>query len=400
MKPRSGLFLLLILACAAGLLSRTGQKVRFQEGVDEGVYLYYAQRVAREGPAAIPKMCQEYLEQRPVRQYYPTPLRLTPILVNAAAVRLMGPRFTALQMVSVFAFLALLVLVFLHLRGVVGDLASLGVVLLLAASPLHLAMAQRALSDSLVATLSVAALACFLHALEEPQNRRRWAAVGLITLAAFLAREATVVLVPISLVLLGWDAGLRGRRPSAGLALAASVLPLAAAGLFLALAAGGAGRAWEVLTASLGSIETNSYARTYGGGPWFRYLADFLLISPWSLLLYLLWTGRLLTGSGQDWRLRAWALVPWLFLICTAFGTKNVRYALLLETPIRMGAFLLLLEFAQKRSGRWAKALWLAVPLAAILAADLASFLDLFVEKGIYDPVSAVLLRARGLIGS
>lgn len=386
-----------ILLAAAAVWGTLGS-VRFQSQADEGVYLHYAVRVSREGPAALPGLFSEYHRGEAVRKYYPSPLRLTTIGLGAAAVRMGGENFRSLQWLSLASFLALLAALGLALFRI-GEEESAGwVVLLVAASPLLLGMARRALSDSLVSALMAGGLLLLIDTLLRGGNRKSWAAVALMYLLAFLSKESGLLLIPISLALLAWWRFARGRPAGLWPVLAVSVLPFLGAVLVVSVAAGGPSAAWETFRTTVGSAQTNAYALKYGSGPWFRTLLDFLLLSPGPVLLCLGWLGFLL-GSGEgkevEWM---WAWVPVLFLALCAAATKNVRYAMILEVPVRLGA-VFLLQRLSVRSGRpWARAAAIALPVILLAALDLVSFHDLFVRQGIYDPMTATLLAARGLL--
>jgi len=166
------------------------------------------------------------------------------------------------------------------------------------------------------------------------------------------------------------------------------------------VAAGGVATAWEALQITAASADSNAYALTYGGGPWFRYVVDLVLLSPGTVLLYLVWLGMLLERRERDDRQWAWALVPILMVALLALMTKNVRYALCLELPIRLGAVLALQRLISLRPSLqgWRCDAVLALGVAVLMWADVGTFLRLFVVGGIYDPVSAFLLQGQGIL--
>jgi 4-amino-4-deoxy-L-arabinose transferase-like glycosyltransferase len=362
---------------------------------DEGYYLLYARRVADDGPRAFPDLFREYLQDPVARRLFPSPIRVTTISLGALAVRLGGASMPSLAHVSLAAFLALLVLAFVATRQAFGDWTACCTTLLLAVSPLHLAMARRALGDSLSATLALTCLGLCLHALG---SNRRWWLVSAAYATALLARELNLVLIPISLALVAchwW------RRRPAALPIAAaahvSIVPLALAACVAALAAGGFGPAWEAFSGTVRQPAANAYALAYGAGPWFRYYVDALLLSPWPPLLYLAWLGWLAATRPADERLWAWALVPLLFVACTAPFPKFVRWALPLDAPFRLATVLFLERVLRGTSPRAGRAM-VAVAVVALMAVDVAGFHRLFVVGDIYDPTTALLAASRKLI--
>lgn len=397
MKARSGLLLGVVLFLGAAATAPTLGQVRFASGADEGFYLHYASRVSSEGPAAFSALAREYLRE-PERRFYPTPVRLSTIAAQAAAMRITGASWRALQLVSLGSFLLLLAALFFGLSRLFGERVGFWAALLTAASPLHLSLARRALSDSWSAALCVISLLAFSRAwFSGSRSMRAWASVAILLATAFLAKEANILLVPLVLAPMAWRV-VRHREPVPWVPfLSVSVAPLAAAILLGCAAAGGWGVFWRVVYANVTSPSLNAYAVRYGGGPWFRYFLDFLLVSPVPTLLYLGWVGYLLGARERDPQAWWWALLPVLFVFLSIPATKNLRYALMLEAPIRLGAVLLLDRVLPARDGSAAPGLRFACALLILIWLDLESFHRLFVAGEIYDPVTAFLIQGRGL---
>jgi hypothetical protein len=383
------------LLAVATIVVHTGRSVRFVSDPDEWHYLAHAGQIATQGPRAIRQVYEECLRQR-----FPAALRLTVIFADGIAVALGGATFRSLQFVSLAAFLTLLACTFFFCHRVFGEHTAWWATLLLAASPLHLAMARRALGDSLVATLLLIALGLlFLTMLAPTAARGRWLWVSAIYVLAFLAKEGAVVLIPISFFFIFLHS-LRDSRPLAAFPLlAVSVVPLGVAILLLWwLAAGGLLAAWRVLHMSWQNLDSGQYARWYMSGPWFSYIIDYLTLSPWPTLLYLVWLGYVVGARVRDQQILSWAFVPILFLAFGAPVAKNVRYVLALEAPMRLGAVLLLQRiFGDDGSRKWATVAMAAV-VAVLIAADLTTFFQFFVHGGIYDPVSVWLLKQRHIV--
>jgi len=400
MNWKSWIILLTLLALPVVLVQSDLHQVQYRAEFDEGVYLHYAQRVATEGIGVFPQLFEEYLRDSKTSQYFPSPVRLTSTLLGACAVRIWGPNFEALQRISLLSFLALLILVFIHLNRTAGGWTAVGVTLLLSASPLHLAMAQRALTDSLSATLMLISLWFFIETLlgEETGSRERWWGVALLYLVTLLAKEAFVVLTPISLALMGWQRICYQKKIPLFAFFAVSFVPLVGFFGLVSLAAGGFPVAWKTLWIAMNSVSTNEYAKLFGAGPWFRYIIDGMLLSPWTVLLFLFWLGVLLGRQERNPHLLAWALVPVLFLICSSLATKNIRYALLLETPVRLGAVFFLYGWVKRGVGaRWVL-VSMGVLIISLVYLDMINFHHLFVNGKIYDPMSYELLNLRGLL--
>ena len=291
--------LVLIVALAAGL-ARARPVTSWRTGADEAFYLLYASRVAAGGPRSFPALFREFLNDPVASRLYPSPARVTAIAYDALAVRLGGPRFEVLASGSLVAFLALLPVVFAAVRPILGDRGALASALLVATSPLGLGMARRALTDSLNAFLLTSCLALVIHGVARQRGARWWGATSVVCAAAFLGRELSVVLVPLALTFVAIDAIRRRQRPSALVVACVSIVPLVIAAGVLTLAAGGVATAWQALSAVVTQPGSNEYSLQFGGGPWYRYFVDHLLLSPWTTILYVVWIGYALGTQLDD----------------------------------------------------------------------------------------------------
>ena len=141
---------------------------------------------------------------------------------------------------------------------------------------------------------------------------------------------------------------------------------------------------------TIGQVNGNGYSLRFGSGPWYRYVVDFLLLSPWTMLLYLTWLGMLAAARRTDFRLLVWALLPILYLVGLSPTVRFVRWAMPLDVPIRLGCVLAVWSLLR---GRLAGARPVAIGL--LMLVDIGSFLAIFVTANVYDPTSDLLLWSR-----
>ncbi len=388
--------LLLILGFAGILVASTFHLVDYYPGADEGFYLRYSSRIAAEGPGVFPQLFQEYLNSEKTNQYFPSPMRVGTLLISGAAVRLGGASYRTLSLLSLAAFLALLLVILINSRRCFGERTAFWITLFLAGSPFHMALARRALSDTLGSLLINGSLWALWWALSDDSERkgRRWWFVSALYAVTFLAKGSTFILIPISLFFLcrqsGWF-----RRPFPWWPTAAvSVVPLAILPVVLVTAAGGFDVLWRTAQFARGAY-SSPYALQYLQGPWFRYVVDFLLISPWTTLMYLIWLGVLLASPTRDEGAWFWGIIPPLYLAGAAFfPLRDARYLLALEMPVRMGALFLIQRLVgEQRQNRWA-AVRMGMVLLPLLWIDLRTFY-LFVITNLYEPTSFYLLHLR-----
>ena len=397
----------LLVVVIAALVEASLPAVRYSEGADEGHYLSYARTLATGGPAGLAQATRDYLVA-PDAGIFPPPTRVGYLLPAALALRIFGDGFNALSQLSLGAHLLLILASFAFARRRIGSWPALGVATLLGCSPLLLGLARRALADSVVTLLLAIALWTWLEILRPTAGRPRrngWLLAFVVAFAgAVLAKESSVLfLVPLGLVALVRN--LTAPRPIPWLRLAVAVVaPLIAAAAIWTALAGSPSGVFRLAEVTLGGPAHNLYAADFGSGPWTRYLVDFLLLSPWTLLLALAGAGTLALRRVPDDPQRALARDCLLFaagaLAIFAPLTKNVRYLALLELPIAVLALWFLSELARHLRER---RLRLAAVLAAMAILGLAlgglwTADALFVKAGIYDPVTFNLLRAREMV--
>jgi hypothetical protein len=144
-----------------------------------------------------------------------------------------------------------------------------------------------------------------------------------------------------------------------------------------------------------------------GSGPWYRYLIDLLALSAAPTLLgigglaLVAWRARHDRNDPKRGDAERSLLFPAWIAIATlvehAFLTKNLRYVMIVELPLRVLAVeALWLLFAARNETPRVVATAAVVLLLAVL--DYGSFRTLFVERGLYDPMSAPILTLRGLV--
>src|SRR6185369_8937771 len=119
-----------------------------------------------------------------------------------------------------------------------------------------------------------------------------------------------------------------------------AVSGLVAAPIF-ALAASSVPKLLETTRIVLASPATNQYAILFGSGPWTRAILDYLLFSPWPTLLAIGWFFAVALGLHRgryDRESVYFGFVAGFLILLLGFFTKNIRYTVVLELPIRVFA--------------------------------------------------------------
>ncbi|MBK7642018.1 MAG: glycosyltransferase family 39 protein [Planctomycetes bacterium] len=389
---------LLLAAVAVGLLASTLSNVPYEPKSDDGYYLAFARTIAQEGPGAFPKLFASWNGDSG-NWIYPSPLRIGFVGVSALWVKLFGATLPALSWLSIVSHAAWILITACFARRHLEQRRALLATALASFAPLLLGTARQALQDSFL--LVWMALACwtFLETLAQPRSRA-WRIAFVASFAfAILTKELALLLLPA--FVLGWFVERRARAgelPAAPFVWQLAMPGLITAPLFL-LAAGGFGPLLQTVRTVLGSPSTNTYAIRFGSGPWYRYLIDYICLSPGVTLLALGFAGALLVRTLRERPARAevqLGIVAAVLLFEMGFFTKNARYLLILELPLCVFASGMLCELVPaKWNSRW---IWIAAAGALLCILDWRTFDYGWVQHGIYDPLSGALLQMRAIL--
>lgn len=381
-------------------LSEVGRR-----GPDEAHYRMYAEQASVQGPGVFRALFRGYVAD-PDRWLFPNPLRMSFIASVGAWSAVFGASFAALSAFSLVCHLLSVGLGYAFARRFFGTARAVLVAALLACSPLWLGLSRRALLDSFATLTAALAIWTFLEAVRRPESpRTRWLFSAAFATSVLAKETAVLLLLPFA-AWLAIEVFVRGRKlPVAGFA-AALALPLVACGLLWVIAAGDLGTLVKLAGIILASPSSNEYAIAFGQGPWYRYLVDLLLLAPWSTLLGLAGLVGFLVASARGKRgdldpaLGLLAVVIVAQLFAYSFFTKNVRYVALIELPLRVFSVYALWHLSQRLlGGRGRLALAACATAVALLCwSDYASFRSIFVDAGVYDPMSASLLSLRGFL--
>ena len=389
-------FLGALLAFVAFKLFSSIGDIAYVPGSDEGYYLRYTQTVADEGPAGLRTNFDDYLGNRG-HWKYPNPFRIGFFCAAAMWSKAFGASFESLSYFSATSHLLLIAVVFAFARRHFDRGKAELIAVAIAFSPLLLGLGRRALMDSFATLTSVLAICTFVDALHDEARAAgwgRWVRFGLAFGLAILVKETTILL------LAPFAAWVLIERRDTARAFVALVAAPAVCAIVYVVVAGGFDPVMQLARIIIDSPETNRYALRNGAGPWYRYLLDFMLMSPWPLLLSLGALGAIAVRArtGDADRLPAFFALLFAVLIAEyALFTKNLRYVAVLELPIRILAVHFLWDLVRLRSH--AKTIAVCAVLVTLNAwSEVATFDTFFVERGVYDPVSRMLLRLREFI--
>ena len=368
------------------------------DGYDEKIYGTYILTLCGHGVSGLRTVAEAWPGDERLNKG-PLPFRVAFLATGAAVHRVLGGDPLAnLALVSHgFGILTVLAAGWLFRRWFPPLPAAVATLLVLA-SPLLLGLSRRALQDTCLAFFAVLALALLDRAWRE-QRRADLVGLTVVLTLGWMTKESMLFLHAVFAVLAvyyGVTVGWRGRWP---LLAVFGVPPLLYFGMCVALA-GGLHPVIETFTVYGRQQLAIPYARAFQQGPWYRYLADLVLVSPLTFLLAL--AGLAETGRAPaGYRLGAAALGTLAGLaVFTCLPLLNVRLLAFVEVPLRALAAAGLGALAQRLpTPRWGRpALWLVAGATVAIAVDASQFVRLFETGRLYDPVTAELIRAGGFV--
>jgi hypothetical protein len=261
-----------------------------------------------------------------------------------------------------------------------------------------MAISRRALSDSFVALFMTLSIWLFLDIILNKGNIiKKCFFVASFTLSILSKESSVIFLAPFLVYSLVHKFKYQGKiKMSELFFIFASPIALTAF-VYLNLS-GGFSNILSVARIILTSPATNKYAFLYGSGPWFRYVIDYILLSPWVMLLSLGYIYYLLLNLKNIDSIDTYFLVIMItsFILFNLF-TKNLRYIMVLDMPIRLFAVSMMCKLIQIGNKRL-KFIIISIAVLLICVSDFILFNKFFVKKDLYDPTSVYLLKIRRII--
>jgi len=271
-----------------------------------------------------------------------------------------------------------------------GIRAATGVLALVACSPMQIYVSRHALIDGFFAFWALLSIWLLWENLQNP-GRWRWLAAYTLSIALMvLTKEnAFFVFVALNGILIVNHWAKFGTVNRAVIACTYGGAVLGTAGL--ALLCGGLDHAVETYMILVRNASQLTYAIETGDGPWYRYLCELLVMSPFILLLAVGAVFRL--GRENKAQIYLLSFVAFSYLVmCNVKYGMNLRYTNMWDMPLRFLAFwqlgLLCANFGRRQ------ALVLAGCVAFLCLFDLRQYNLFFVQNHIYEPVPKELMHA------
>ncbi len=374
--PCIGLFLL-----ALGLrMALAGPPPRL--GYDERIYARYADAFA-EGVPALRAMFAAYPQDESLAKG-PPPTRLAFIAVSSLPCKLAGRCGAQGVMDVALWFGALLAAAsFLVLRRWIEPRLAVVAGILVAVSPLGIAMSHRALQDTFFAVVALAFVGTHDWYWRRPSLGTA-AAVGAAFGVAMLTKESAGALLAVQVLLAVTMYWPRLRAVSVWPLVLGVVGGAFAAVFLLATLAGDLATLQRTYAFYVRTVPEIPYSLDRQGGAWFRYAVDFMMLSPLTLLF-----GAYAIGKVDCGKLVAQLAVG--MIVFSSLPILNARFVLMHDVLLR--GLVAAGIFAVWR--KWGGAVAVAI-LVLLVAADLGQFWRIFRVGGVYDPVTFELGKGLG----
>ena len=392
--------------CIAGavifLCSHPLKANQFGPQSDEGYYYHYSNLVVQKGNNAFKELALWYSASDEARKH-PAPSRTGYILLTAGLFKIFGPSYFLLGLVSTVSFLLFLAVCFYYSRKHFGRDVALLLTLFLSSSPLMLGLSRRALLDSPINFLWGLAVWLFLDLLSYPALWKY--ALFILTLCfSMTVKEMSVVLIPFFVLAGAWGR-FKGRPIKVWQILGIIFIPVF---VVLFFDAGVLGGLEPLRLAATGGFKTHfyiqpsPYAAYFCSGPWFRYVMDFLLLTPLVTILFIGYCFVFVCERGAgDWK-QKYFLGYFVFIyavMSSLMHSKVVRVVVNLEMVMALFAVFMLMRLSARYPLERRKT-WLLYTAFAVFLFNMEGFLRLFYFSGLLDPISYHLLALRGFIPS
>ena len=367
--------------------------------VDEHLYMTNVRMLEQIGPFQYPVLVNTYVQtQAKMDMVMLPPTRFVYIFLGWAwdTVFHSGPRMSLRYVAGIFSVLSFLLSGLFAFR-LGGSRFALVVAALMAVSPMELMLAHRELVDGVFAFWALCSLWLLWENMQRP-GRLGWLAAYGGSVAVMVLTKENAFFASFAMGGIICTAALFPRlnlgKPTWSI-VAATFVGGAAGVLVLISLAGDPRTLMEVYRLLVSKAEKMTFAYESGGGPWFRYIVDLMLVSPAVLLPAIGGIFGLRRESRQGIFLLLFVVFSCAVMVNVRNG-MNLRYATMWDMPLRFLAAGPILQMA----GAVRRAPVLAgVALVALIGGiELHQYWLLFVQHDLGDPITQFLMYALEIV--
>ena len=389
---------LLVVSLSIRALLAPANPIYPHGGPDEVRYHRYARILANRGLLGIQDYQKKFIQNK-IEVLFPNPLRIGFPLAGTFFMWLFNYQaHESLLFVSYLSGIFIVLLSFLIFKPLNFQVA-VATSLLVLTSPLACHFSYRSMSDIFVCLLLIVVLLLFYLALKQ-ESLLTSLLLFIFLFWAFLTRESSVlVLLPLIFLFLYFYKNKLLSRLWFLYSILPVMLAVAAYAIYLICMLGGYQKVVEYYLYLLNTIQASNYQKVHQSGPWYRYVVDFILLSPvvsivgfFAILVSLLKFIPLV-----DKRLNMLLIYSVVIFISMSFFTVlNVRLVVVFDILIRFFAsYIIYYCLFTKWQVKHPRCLFILL-LIALMSYDIYQFKLLF-DGNIFDPVTHKLLDASWL---
>ena len=378
----------------SGMILRLYPTATFPElGYDEYRYMVLLKQIGRAGLLNYDAVVHVYVERQYQRRDAVVPATRIGFLAPAylCGQLLKQPPLNALRITAGIASSLLLCIAALFAYRMGGPIPMLGMTLLIATAPLQIQLAQHTFIDAYFSFWAITVLWLVWENLQRPRHWGWLTAYTFCLVVLVLTKESAAFVVLAILGLFAFNRAIRLGAVTTHL-VAATIIGPTMAVLFLSLMMGGIGEFFHFFAMFMAKQRTNYYSVMAQDGAWYRYVVDFVLMSP---LIVPLAFGRMFNLGKNDrpeLMMTVFLAVSFLCMANVSYG-MSLRYAAYWDIPLSWLACSQILrlssQFKRVRPALIAGGLFLVMA-----ACGLRQYDRYFVEGSIYDPITAWLVKA------
>lgn len=381
-----------VLVAIIGVFLRVYPSAGFKGiGFDEGLYRNYVTDLINHGITRYPDYAEHYVEtQQKLATVILPPTRFLYIFSAYVWHQMTGAdALLSLHRVSCLFSILLMFAAAGFTWRLAGPVWALGAFALMSCAPTQIHMAQHALIDGFFAFWATACLWLLWENLRRPDDPLRLSLFGVCLALMVLTKENALFAYMGLLALLGANRWLRFGTITRTLLLVTVAGPLLGL-VTLIFLCGSAETFITTYKLVVSKASVLPYAIATGDGPWYRYLVDLLLASP--LIFLLAWAAifRLKFADKASLYLLGFIVATYLLMCNVRYG-MNLRYTNMWDLPLRYLALGCIADVTRELRRR---ELIIVLAVLVLCAIDLRQYYIFFVQNGLYELVTAGLLKA------
>lgn len=391
-------FSFILYLCTLILIYNIPKESDYYYRADEGTYYRQAKSIKEHGLSQISFLTEAYISNNNFEQIAPHPLRVGHLLFAIIAITI-HDSISSLSYLSIFFYVIFTFINFLFFRKWYSDLHAFIIGTFLCFSPLLCGLSERALADVDYSFFQILSIYLLIDYLKSQSNKHFYRLLSCLTIT-LLFKEASLIFFPFFLItLLYFRFNKNNPQINNTKLLALILIPILSAS-FIIVSIIGIERSFHFIQQFIKALNTpDKYLTDFQSGPWYVYLLDLFILSPYISILSLLYAGYYVFVSKKEVVSSIFFFFFIYFLICFTIFPKDIRFGLPIDTVTRIFAGLFVVKIYQENGMKTKyKKILLVGTIVVFSLIDLGSYYNFFITNKIYDPSSYYLLKVKRII--